>query len=54
MGHSKNLAAIWDSAMSLDRHVNNVCRKARIHLYSMCRVRTYMEENAAKSLLLSL
>ena len=50
----KNLGVYIDSQLTMDKHVNHVCRTGRMHLRNISRVRRYLTTDAAKSMVISL
>jgi hypothetical protein len=46
----RNLGAIFDETMSMENHVNNVCRAAHMHLRNIGRIRRYLTQEAAEVL----
>ena len=47
---ARNLGVIFDSTMSTEKHVNNICRSAYYHLHSIGRVRRYLDQQSTKQL----
>ena len=46
----RDLGVTYDSTMRLEAHVRNVCKSAYHQLHNIYRIRRYLTENAAKSL----
>lgn len=54
-GHNvRNLGVTFDTFMSMDKHVNNICRCSYGHLRNISRLRCYLTEPAVKSLVQAL
>ena len=46
----KNLGVTYDSAMTMERHINNICRSAYAELRNIGRIRRYMTNDATRTL----
>jgi hypothetical protein len=46
----KNLGVIFDTAMSMDAHINATCKKAFYEIRNIGRIRSLLNDNAAASL----
>ena len=46
----KNLGVIYDPAMTMERHINNICRSAYAELRNIGRIRRYMTHDATRTL----
>ena len=42
----KNLGVIYDPALTMERHINNICRSAYAELRNIGRIRRYMTHDA--------
>ena len=49
-----NLGVILDETLSLDDHVNSICRKANYHLYCIGKIRHLLDERSCKTAINSL
>ena len=46
----RNLGVQYDSSLTMEKHVNAVCRVARMHLRNISRIRAYLTIDATRSL----
>ena len=46
----RNLGVIFDQTLTLEKHVNNICRTCYMHLRNISKVRKYLSQDATKSL----
>ena len=51
---AQNLVVMFDSAITFELHVANLCRSACYHLYSIGRVRRYLNQQCARQLVRAL
>jgi hypothetical protein len=47
----RNIGAIFDSSMTMEAHVNTVCRSAYFHLRNLGRIRKYLTRKATETLI---
>jgi hypothetical protein len=47
---ARNLGVIFDASLSLDKHVNNVCRGAFLEIRKISRIRKYLNDKATETL----
>src|SRR5258706_332387 len=47
---TKSLGVTIDNKLTLNEHVNNVCKAAHYHVRALCDVRKYITENTAKTI----
>ena len=47
----RNLGVIFDSGLAMDKHVNNVCRKATFEIRNISKIRKYLTDQAAVTLI---
>ena len=52
--HPKNLGVIFDSTCSLSQHVANTCKTINFNLYSIGKVRKYLDQNTTEMMVNSL
>ena len=51
VSHVKNLGVIFDSALDMERHVQNISRSCFAHLRGISHIRRYLNDDACKSLI---
>ena len=46
----RNLGTIFDNSISMDTHINQVCKTAFYHIHNICRISKYLSQESLKTL----
>ena len=52
--HACNLGVTMDKTLSMETHINTICKKAHYQLHNIQRIRKYLNENAARTIVQAL